>query len=109
MDAFLTVSSTINTICQKSFIRSCSARSLFSATRVEIAQLALRARFDQRCIVDARLTRAIDQAFPRAGARVQIVKVHVVHVGNALQEDRIRRIARVERLEQCQCLAWTSL
>src|SRR5256885_7977074 len=56
-----------------------------------------------RGIVDAMASRAIDQHLPRRGARADIMKVGVVHLGDALQEDRVPGIACVERLEDSEC------
>src|SRR5438105_13294190 len=63
------------------------------------APLPLRERDHPCSIVGAIASSAIDERLPRGGARARVVQVRVVHLGGALEEDRIGGIPRIERLQ----------
>src|SRR5881394_3042707 len=63
------------------------------------ASFALGERKYARRIVNAIAPSAIDQCLPRGRARADIMEVRVIGLGDALQEERVGRIADVKRFE----------
>jgi len=63
---------------------------------------SFRKREHARGIVNAIGSRAIREHLPRRRARARVVEVRVECFGDALQEDRVLRIARIERLQDVQ-------